>query len=194
MTHFFEIMLVGLVLGADSFSAAIAMGSKSFSRKEALRFAFLSGFGEGIAAAFGIFAGAQIIAKFSKIDHWIAFSLLAAVALHMAFEAFEEMKESHIKEVKKTNFHSLGKILLVSFATSLDALGVGIGLGVKLQNTPQLIFPYISSITLWAFVLTIFGLNLAKIISKKFGEKFGPKILLASSAILFVMAFEMLKI
>lgn len=194
MTHFFEIMLIGLILGADSFSAALAMGSKSFSRKEALRFAFLSGFGEAIAASFGIFAGSEIITKFSKIDHWIAFSLLTAVALHIAFEAFVEMKESHIAEVKKTNFHSFGKVLLVSLATSIDALGVGIGLGIKLQSTPQLIVPYISSIALWAFVLTIAGLNLAKIISKKLDNKFGPKILLASSLILFVLAFEMLKI
>ncbi len=194
MTHFFEIMLIGLILGADSFSAALAMGSKSFSRKEALRFAFLSGLGEGIAASFGIFAGSEIITKFSKIDHWIAFLLLAGVSLHMAFEAFEEIKNRNKQEDKKEDFHSFGKILLVSLATSLDALGVGIGLGVKLEKTPELIAPYITSIAFWAFFLTIVGLNLAKVISKKFGEKFGAKILLASAAILLVMAFEMLKI
>ena len=37
-------------------------------------------------------------------------------------------------------------------------------------------------------------MNLTKIISKKLGDKFGPKILLISSVILFLMAFEMLKI
>ena len=103
----------------------------------------------------------------------------------MGFEAFQELFSKEKKE-EKTEFHSFTKILIVSFATSLDAFGVGIGLGVS--DKP--ILPFIISIGFWAFTATIVGLYLAKIISKKFG----PAVLLFGATVLLVMAFQMLKI
>ena len=40
---YFEIIIIGLILSADSFSAAVAMGTRPFSKKDALKFAFCSG-------------------------------------------------------------------------------------------------------------------------------------------------------
>lgn len=51
-----------------------------FTDKDAFKFAFVSGGAEGGVALFGALAGAHIISKFSAIDHWIAFGLLAGVA------------------------------------------------------------------------------------------------------------------
>ncbi len=185
MTSLLEIILIGLVLSSDSFSAAVAMGSRPFTKKDVFKFAISSGLAEGFVALFGALAGTHIVSKFKEIDHWIAFGLLAAVALHMAFEGFQELFSKEEKE-EKTEFHSLVKILIVSFATSLDAFGVGIGLGIS--NKP--ILPFIISISFWAFAATIAGLYLAKIISKKFG----PAVLLFGAIVLLAMAFQMLKI
>ena len=77
-------------------------------------------------------------------------------------------------------------MLIVSFATSLDAFGVGIGLGISEKP----IFVYIASIGIWAFVSTIVGLHLAK----KLSQKFGPIINLLGAVVLGAMAFQMLKI
>ena len=77
-------------------------------------------------------------------------------------------------------------MLIVSFATSLDAFGVGIGFGIA--HKP--IVPYVISIGIFAFVATIAGLYLAKKLSKKFG----PFVSLIGSIVLGIMAFKMLKI
>lgn len=179
-----EIILVGLVLSADSFSAAVAMGMRPFTKKDALKFAFMSGAAEGLVALLGAEAGEHLISKIKAYDHWIAFTLLLAVSLHMAYEAIQDLRNKEKKEHE--NFHGILKILIVSFATSLDAFGVGIGLGIAKDS----ITPYIISIGFFAFISTIVGLYLAKKISKRFG----PVISLIGALILIIIAFQMLKI
>jgi len=78
------------------------------------------------------------------------------------------------------------KIWIVSLATSLDAFGVGISIGL----TKKPILLYIISIGAWAFAATIVGLYLGKKLSKKFG----PLMNLLSSVVLFVLAIQMLSI
>ena len=183
----FEIFIVGLILSADSFSAAVAMGLRPFSKKDAIKFAVASGAAEAICTLIGAMAGSHIISKFAAIDHWVAFGLLGAVAIHMAYEGVTDLISKELEVRAETlNFHSFTKVLIVSFATSLDAFGVGIGLGIS--DKP--IFAYIFSIGIWAFVSTIFGLHLAKRLS----QKFGPIINLLGAIVLGAMAFQMLKI
>ncbi len=177
--------MVGFILSVDSFSAAMAMGYKPFKRKDALTFALISGGSEALVAMIGALAGSQIVSYFSSIDHWIAFSLLSLVALHMAYEGIKELLFPSKKE-EEFKFHSLIKILLVSLATSLDAFGIGIGLGLSGKT----LWPYIISIGFWAFFATIIGLYLARRLSRHFG----PIMNLFGSVILIIMAFQMLSI
>lgn len=185
MMFFMEVLLLGVVLSADSFSAAVAMGSRPFTRKDAIKFAFCSGGAESLATLAGFLAGAHVISLIASIDHWIAFSLLAAVAIHMAHEGFQGLK-SKATASEQIDFHSFTKILIVSFATSLDAFGVGISLGVA--HKP--IVPYLISIGLWAFVSTLVGLFLAR----KLSVKFGPIFTLLGALVLGVMSIQMLSI
>lgn len=181
----YEIIAVGLVLSADSFSAAVAMGLRPFSKKDAIKFALSSGGAEALVTLVGAMAGLHLISKIKSFDHWIAFGLLMAVAIHMAYEGLCDLMSKEIK-TEKLDFHSFTKVLIVSFATSLDAFGVGIGFGVA--HKP--IVPYIISIGIFAFISTIAGLYLARKLSKRFG----PIVSLVGAVILIVMAFEMLKI
>lgn len=185
LKSFLEVTVVGLVLSADSFSAAMAMGHRPFTRNDALKFAFSSGSAEAIVALLGAIAGHQVISRFEAIDHWIAFFILAAVALHMAYEGIRDFKNTEV-ESESLKFHSFAKILVVSLATSLDAFGVGIGLGISEKP----LVPYIISIGFWAFTTTLVGLYLAK----RFSKKFGPIMSLVGAVVLLVLAFEMLKI
>jgi putative Mn2+ efflux pump MntP len=189
--NFLEIMTIGLILSADSFSAAVAMGLRPYTRNDALKFSCSSGGAEAGVALIGSLAGTYIISRFSAIDHWIAFILLAAVAAHMAYEGFVHLiqnNNSTEENIPKnhTEFHSYGKILIVSLATSLDAFGVGIGLGIA--HKP--IIPYILSIGFWAFVSTLAGLYLAR----KLSTRFGPIMNIVGAIVLGYMAFQMLKI
>ena len=162
-----EVVLVGLVLSADSFSAALAMGLRKHDKQDVLKFSFTSGFAEGLVAFVGAISGATIVSKFDFIDHWISFVLLGAVALHMFYEGYEGLK-GHEEEGDSKQFHGMIKILLVSFATSLDALAVGVGLG----TTGKPLVPFVLSISLWAFFSTITGMSLARKASDKLGPIF----------------------
>jgi putative Mn2+ efflux pump MntP len=190
MSLSYEIITIGLILSVDSFSAAVAMGLRPFTRKDVIKFALSSGIAEAGVALIGSLAGSYIISRFSAIDHWIAFTLLGAVALHMGYEGVIHLvnknKDEEKKGEAKTDFHSFGKIILVSLATSLDAFGVGIGLGIA--NKP--IIPFIISIGAWAFISTIVGMYLAR----KLSAKFGPVMNLVGAVVLGFMAFQMLKI
>jgi len=176
---FVEVLILGLVLSADSFSAAVAMGARPFTRNDALKFAFSSGGAELLATLAGFWAGAHVISLIASVDHWIAFGLLALVAVHMAMEGIEGLRNRHEPKEEQVDFHSFGKVLLVSFATSLDAFGVGVSLGIA--NKP--ITPFLVSIGLWAFASTLVGLYLARQLS----DKFGPIFTLIGAAVLGYM-------
>lgn len=180
-----EAVILGLVLSADSFSAAVAMGSRKFTRKDLFKFACASGGAEVIAALIGYVAGAKVIAMIAAYDHWVAFFLLLGIAVHMFIEGAFALKNGPELESIGTS-HSLAKILLVSAATSMDAFGVGIGLG--LAGKP--IVPYGISIGFWAFTTTWLGVGIGNRASKKLG----PVFTIVASVILGYLATRMLSI
>ncbi|NBW42076.1 hypothetical protein EBR25_13965 [bacterium] len=76
------------------------------------------------------------------------------------------------------------KILVVSFATSLDAFAVGVGLGISNRS----LAPYIISIGLCAFVTTLMGMA----IGKRASNKLGPIFSLVGAVILATLATKFL--
>lgn len=185
MSQLLEILSLGLILSADSFSAAIAMGSRKFTTNDLLKFAFASAGAEALSTLVGFFTGSKVMSLISEYDRWIAFGLLLVVALHMVGEGIEGLR-GNVEEGDADSFHSFVKILIVSFATSMDAFGVGIGLGVA--NKP--IWAFIGSIAFWAFATTVIGLYLGRTFSKKLG----PIFTLAAAAMLGYLAIRMLRI
>ncbi|MGI4992139.1 manganese efflux pump MntP [Halobacteriovorax sp. GFR7] len=186
MINYFEVIIIGLVLCADSFSAAVAMGARPHKFSDTLKFAFSSGGAEALVAFLGAIAGAKVIAQFDYIDHWISFGLLTAVAIHMAYEGYEELSgKNDGEEEKPKQFHSLLKVILVSFATSLDAFAVGVTIGAS----GKVLTPYITSIGVWAFCSTIVGMSIAKRASDKLGPVFSiiAAIILQSLAVKFLL-------
>ncbi|KTC83054.1 manganese efflux pump MntP family protein [Legionella cincinnatiensis] len=182
---FFEPIILGLVLSADSFSAAIAMGLKPHTLRDSFKFAFLSGGAEFIATFIGAITGEKVISQFSSIDHWIAFLLLLAVSIHMLYEGFVEWKNRN-STIQGVKFHGLIKLLSVAIATSLDALAVGVSLGVS--NKP--LWPYLISIGGWAFASTIMGMGIAKKIPQRLSAVFN----IIGACILLILAVEMMKL
>ena len=186
MELFLEVMLVGLVLSADSFSAALAMGFRPHTNRDVLRFALSSGLAEGSVALLGAILGSKIIAQFDSIDHWVSFVLIMMVAFHMIWEGIIEIRTKKNDEREQNiEFHSFYKILIVSFATSLDAFAVGVSLG----TTSKPLLPFIGSIGIWACISTIIGMALAKKVSKRFGAYFT----FIGAAVLIILAFKLLE-
>jgi putative Mn2+ efflux pump MntP len=181
---FLEICIMGLILSADSFSAAVAMGGRKFKPRELLIFAAASGGAELLATVAGYFAGAKVIAVISAYDHWIAFTLLAGIALHMLIEGINGLRKPQDESGELE--HGFLKILFVSVATSLDAFGIGIGLGIATRP----IIPYAISIGFWAFMATVAGVSIGNRASKKLG----PVFTILASVVLGYLSLRMLEI
>ena len=133
---FIELTGIAIGLAMDAFSVSIAAGLfiyQPYSRYY-FRLAFHFGFFQFIMPIIGYLAGSCIEPCIRSIDHWIALLLLSYIGGKMIYESFQDDK----------NFDrdpSRGLTLVVlSIATSIDALAVGLSLGVL--NKP-IIYPSI---------------------------------------------------
>jgi putative Mn2+ efflux pump MntP len=120
------ILLIALGLAMDSFSVAIANGlaTKTFKTPSALKIASFFGFFQAIMLIIGWYAGIHLIDLISEYDHWVAFFLLAVIGSRMIYESTQ--KES----AKLVSSLSIKVLLLLSVATSIDALAVGLSLSL----------------------------------------------------------------
>jgi len=97
----------------------------------------------------GWLAGRTVIDFISSYDHWLAFGLLLFVGGRMIWESFHE-KEDDKARTDITKWHFL---LLLSVATSLDALAVGLSFAFLEVNLT------LASVTIGAvaFIITFSG-------------------------------------
>lgn len=116
------LFLTAVGLAMDCFAVSLAAGAKAGG--ERLRTAILLGcaFG-GFQAAMtlaGWAAGEGVITLISGVDHWIAFGLLLLIGVKMIREGIAGGEEAPVS-IRAV------PLLLLSIATSIDALAIGIG-------------------------------------------------------------------
>ena len=120
-------LLLALAMSTDAFAAAIGKGATLHKPRlrEALRTGLIFGVIEAITPvigwAFGL-AASQYVARF---DHWIAFCLLAVLGVRMIQAGFTAPKQD-VEE--KPRRHSFAVLAVTAFATSIDAMAVGVSL------------------------------------------------------------------
>lgn len=175
-----EILLIAVGLAMDSFSVSIARGFTTPKNKhslEALKTGFFFGLFQGGMPIIGWLMGLSVIDFIAGFDHWIAFGLLTLIGGRMIFESFS--KES----TKIVNSSSLKVLLMLSIATSIDALAVGLSLSFL---ETSIIIPAIL-IAVITFFLSFVGV----FIGKKFGSYF-DKIGILGGVILIGIAIRIL--
>jgi len=120
------ILLIALGLAMDSFSVAIANGlaTKTFKITKALKISVFFGFFQAIMPIIGWYAGVHILDLISDYDHWVAFFLLTFIGSRMIYESIR--KESN----RLVSSLSIKVLLILSIATSIDALAVGLSLSL----------------------------------------------------------------
>ena len=161
------ILLIAIGLAMDSFSVSIAGGAATKDRRtsNALRMAtFFAGFQAGMPVI-GWVGGRRLIGLLESVDHWIAFGLLGLVGGRMIYESLtgDSACENSVDPSK------LGVLLLLSVATSVDALAVGLSLAML--QLPILV-PVIA-IGLVTFVLSLVGAFLGCRFGRAFENKMG---------------------
>jgi putative Mn2+ efflux pump MntP len=113
----------------DAFAVAIATGVslKAASLRQTLRLSWHFGFFQALMPALGWACGLTVRSLIEQYDHWIAFGLLALVGSHMIKEALNKKGTSQPQPIDPTRGMSL---VVLSIATSLDALAVGLSLAM----------------------------------------------------------------
>lgn len=117
-------LFVAVSLALDAFAVAVTSGIAVKESKliHGLKIGVFFGSFQGIMPILGWMGGSIFKDFIAGIDHWIAFSLLCLIGIHMIIESVRV-------EHGKRDIHSLGLgvLLLLSVATSVDALAVGFG-------------------------------------------------------------------
>lgn len=123
-----EILGIAIALAIDAMSVAIAVSLMlgRVSRQQVFRFSFFFGLFQGGMPILGWYAGSGLEQFISVWDHWIAFLLLLFIGVKGIMEAFKG-KDSMFSASDPTRGWTL---LILSVATSIDALAVGLNFGL----------------------------------------------------------------
>ena len=122
-----SIVAIAFAMSTDAFAAAMAKGAalQRPSWREALRTGAIFGVIEAITPWVGWLIGSAAAKYASEWDHWIAFALLAGLGARMIWVGF---RSDQSDEDQRPQSHSFWVLALTGFATSIDALAVGVGL------------------------------------------------------------------
>jgi len=118
---------IALGLAMDAFSVAVATGGALgvVAKRQTFRLSFHFGLFQFMMPIIGWLAGVAVESLIQDFDHWIAFALLGYVGGKMIYESV--MGDDGEPKGDPTRGMSL---VALSVATSIDALAVGLSLGL----------------------------------------------------------------
>ena len=125
---FLQILGIAIALAIDAFTVAIATGLTlgQVSPRQTFRMSFHFGLFQALMPILGWIAGGTIQPHIEAYDHWVAFTLLALVAGKMVKDTLWPEQDKG-KSSDPTRGWTL---VLLSLATSIDALAVGLSLAM----------------------------------------------------------------
>ncbi len=178
-----EIVLVALGLAMDAFVVSVANGIstvKQLRTSNALKMATFFGSFQAFMPVMGWAIGLSIMDLISGFDHWVAFGLLGFIGCKMSYEAL-----SRGTEEKRIISLSVYVLLMLSVATSIDALAVGVSFAfLKIASIaiPVIIIGVVT------FLLSFLGTSAGN----KLGSFLGKKIEIVGGLILIGIGLKIL--
>jgi len=176
-----EILLIAVGLAMDAFAVSIAAGTsgKLAGKRAVFRLSSHFGLFQAVMPVIGWYAGIRIAHLISAVDHWVAFGLLFFVGMRMIMSGIQPEKETFSNDPSKG-----GSLVLLSVATSIDALAVGLSLAMMKIN----IWYPCAMIGIITGILSVIGIRAGKY----FGEKLGPKMEIIGGIILILIGLKIL--
>ncbi len=121
-----ETFLLAVALGCDAFAVGLGVGTRFCSRRQIFRLSFHFGLFQFAMPLLGWAMGLYLVGLVKKWGPWLAFFLLVFIGLKMAYESLrgEEFQDECPDPTRGMS------LIVLSLATSMDALGVGFSLGI----------------------------------------------------------------
>ena len=179
--YLFSILFIAFGLAMDAFAVSITKGLtiKNLKVKDAFVIALFFGMFQAFMPILGWLAGVGLNEIISSIDHWVAFILLSAIGCKMIYESTKiEKNQNQDKSI------TLSILLVLSIATSIDALAVGVSFALL---TIPILLPSII-IGFVTFSLSFIGVY----IGNRKGHFFEGKIEIIGGIILILIGLKIL--
>lgn len=158
------IAALSLSMSTDAFAAAVGRGaSHRPTLIKAVKAGLVFGIIEAITPLIGWSLGLLAAGFVEKVDHWIAFALLAVVGGKMIWESARPQEIGEDAAPKRSGPWVL---IVTAIGTSIDAAAVGVGLALIGEN----IWVIAASIGFTTFVSTTIGMLIGRAVGKRFGK------------------------
>jgi putative Mn2+ efflux pump MntP len=174
-------LAVGLAMDATAAASARGMAAQRLLARDVASVALLFGGFQAVMPLIGWLVGDRFGSIVAAWDHWIAFGLLGALGLKMLWEA---RKKADDDEPIDAQPFRLKLLVVLAFATSIDALAAGLTL--PLLETPVLISIAVIGVT--TAVLSAVGL----FAGRRFGAMLGKKLDVVGGLLLIAVGSKVL--
>jgi len=166
MTDFWMLLVIAFGLAMDCFAVSLGIGASPTpcTPRSIFRLSFHFGLFQGGMTLLGWLLGSTMVNLIAGFDHWIAMLLLAWVGGRMVFEGLSRHEEKPVEECNDPTRGS--SLIMLSVATSIDALGVGLSLALLKVNViaASLVIGAVS------LIVSVIGLLGGSRLSRRFGK------------------------
>ena len=174
-----KLFVIAVWLSMDAFAVSICKGlsTKNVRREHMVVTGLYFGGFQALMPLAGYLLGSRFQSMIQRVDHWIAFVLLALIGANMVRESQGEAE--HLDDS-----FTPGTMLPLAVATSIDALAVG----VTFAFLNVRIIPAAALIGVTTFALSAIGMRLGNV----FGARYQARAELAGGIVLILMGVKIL--
>jgi putative Mn2+ efflux pump MntP len=178
----FDLFAVAIALALDAFAVAVVAGLTLavLTKRHLFRLSFHFGLFQAIMLTTGWLVGSAVYTLVLTTGPWIAFVLLMLVGGNVIWHAVRGAGETHTTPDPTSGWH----LVFLSFATSIDALVVGLSLAMIRAS----IAVSACVVGLMATTLTLLGMALGR----RVGTLWGKRVEVFGGLILIAMALKIL--
>lgn len=156
-----SIILLAVGLAMDCFAVSIAKGLQGSKLRPIVVMAILFGVFQGGMPLIAYFAGSCFADFFTRWSPWIALVLLLLIGGKMLIEAYKESRQPSTGD-EQPSVLTLGTMLLLAVATSIDALSIG----VLFIPVPEVLWLAVSVIAASSTAFSLLGFWLGKTLGR----------------------------
>jgi len=179
-----EIFILSIGLCFDTFAVSLSSGIciPYIGRRDFIKIVFSFAIFQSGFTLLGWIMGNSLLKYIGAFDHWIAFTLLVYIGGKMIYESLIKKSEELCIDLRTTK-----TLIMVSVATSIDALAVGISLAMI-----NLSFAKISAAWLIIALVTALSAIIGIKGGRRIGEKAGKRSEILGGIILIVIGVKIL--